>query len=435
MDTTTLIICIYALVVLTIMFIVMAISLSKDRKQNQKAGNTENKREIALEKELDETKKQLEEVNRQSVVKKEEESEAKTRFPMLTSIDKNMEAKQDNFFDNTVSLEDICDRLRNYSANQLKLYYSLHDIRSFVAGLGTSHLILMQGMSGTGKTSLAVAFGQFINNESTIVPVQPMWKESSDLIGYYNEFTNKFNETNMLYSLYRALYTKDIYITVLDEMNIARIEYYFAEFLSLLEIPNPNKRLIRVVSETKRNDPKKLKNGEILVSENMWFIGTANNDDSTFAISDKVYDRAMILNLDKRATPFEAPYTEPVRISSEHFAKLIRKAGLSYAITSRNLRRISLLDEYMRKNLHVSFGNRIMAQIKKFVSIYIACGGKEIEAIDDILAKKVMRKLGSQNPVFVKNALPGLYECINDLFGEEGLPMCKEFLNHIEMSV
>ena len=116
--------------------------------------------------------------------------------------------------------------------------------------------MILQGMSGTGKTSLAYAMGQFLQNDSVVVPVQPMWKERSDMIGYFNEFTKRFNETTLLRKMYEAGYKKDLYITILDEVNISRIEYYFAEFLSLLEIPDESKRYLDVVSDVWPNDPE-----------------------------------------------------------------------------------------------------------------------------------------------------------------------------------
>ena len=146
-----------------------------------------------------------------------------------------------------MSLKEICEDFRNYCCSELKLYYDIKDIRRFIASLSVTRLIILQGMSGTGKTSLAVAFGNYLDNTTVVVPIQPMWKERTDLIGYYNEFTKKFNETTLLYKMYEANYNDEIYITVLDEMNIARVEYYFAEFLSLLELPNPEERNLDVV--------------------------------------------------------------------------------------------------------------------------------------------------------------------------------------------
>lgn len=347
------------------------------------------------------------------------------RFCMLTQIDANKLSYQRENYDKAVSLKKVCDTFHQYAANKLHLYYEIDDIRRFIAGLSVSHIMILQGMSGTGKTSLAHAFGDFLENQSTVIPVQPMWKERTDLIGYYNEFTQRFNETKLLEKMYEANYSKDIYITVLDEMNIARVEYYFAEFLSLLELPNPDERYLDVVSDKWATDPVELLDGRIKLPTNMWFIGTANNDDSTFAISDKVYDRAMVLNLDTKAEPFIAPKTKNLHLSAEQFDKLTQEALEEYAITSRNMRRLEKLDAYLIENFHMTFGNRIMKQIKTYIPVYVACGGNELEALDDILSKKVIRKLESQNPVYLRNSADKLCAYLDELFGVDRMPICK----------
>ncbi len=358
-----------------------------------------------------------------------------SRFYMLTQVDKaQKEAKKEIYQDN-ITMQELCQKFRAFSASRLKLYYSEQDIRRFIAGLSVSHIIIMQGMSGTGKTSLAYAFGEFLSNHSVIVPIQPMWKERTDLVGYYNEFTKKFNETTLLHKMYEANYSDSIYVTVLDEMNIARVEYYFAEFLSLLELPKADRRYIDVVSDKWDNDPKLLREGQLKLPENMWFIGTANNDDSTFAISDKVYDRAMIMNLDKKTQVFYAEDTAGVKISYKRFSELVKQAKKEYGITGRRIRQVKELDRYLIEKFHITFGNRIMKQLKEYVSTYIACGGTEIEAIDDIIAKKIMRKLEMQNPVYVRNEIDGLCERIEEIFGEGKLEVTNEYLRHLERTI
>lgn len=369
-----------------------------------------------------------------SELKEPEQEDEASRFYMLTKIDKKMESYAPPKYDDDISLEEFCIEFRKFSAGKLHLYYDIEDIRRFVASLAVTKLIILQGMSGTGKTSLAYAFGEFVDNEAVVIPIQPMWKERTDLIGYYNEFTKKFNETTMLCTLYEANLNNDLYALVLDEMNIARIEYYFAEFLSLLELPNPEGRNLDVVSDKCENDPKLLKNGKLRLPVNMWFIGTANNDDSTFAISDKVYDRAMVMNLDKKAKPFEVEGYKKERISINHLNDLIDKAQEEYSLTERNLRRIKQLDEYMIKTFHLTFGNRIMKQIYSYVPVMVACGGKEIEAIDDILARKVFRKLEAKNPVYVRQQAEGLINYINDLFGNNNLKQCVEVITTLEQN-
>ena len=361
--------------------------------------------------------------------------EGGSRFYMLTEIDKAYESYERPEYNDSINLKQLCEEFRNFSAGVLKLYYDIEDIRRFIGALAVTKLIILQGMSGTGKTSLAYAFGEFLKNKTVVVPIQPMWKERTDLVGYYNEFTKKFNETTLLYKMYEANYNEEIYITVLDEMNIARVEYYFAEFLSLLEIPNPDGRNLDVVSDRREDDPKLLQhNGKLRLPTNMWFVGTANNDDSTFSISDKVYDRAMVLNLDKKAIPFEAEGSS-MKISSTHLMDLMDKAQREFDLSDRNLRRIKKLDEYMIKTFHITFGNRIMKQIRCYVPVLVACGGSEVEALDDILSRKVFRKLEAKNPVYVKQMAEGLCNYLDELFGEDQLPLCKEAVRLIEQNV
>ena len=354
------------------------------------------------------------------------------RFCMLSDIDRNKGKFEYRTYEKGMTLEAMCEDFRNYAANKLKLYYSIDDIRRFIAGLAVSRLLILQGMSGTGKTSLAHAFGSYIDNTATVIPVQPMWKERTDLIGYYNEFTKRFNETLLLEKMYEANYSKDMYITVLDEMNIARVEYYFAEFLSLLELPDPDERYLEVVSDRWDNDPAQLKDGRVKLPINMWFIGTANNDDSTFAISDKVYDRAMIMNLDAKSERFAAPSTSKKHISAAQFEDLVQMAQKEYALSSRNMRRLEELDKYLIEHFHITFGNRIMKQIKTYIPVYVSCGGEELAALDDILAKKVIRKLETQNPIYLRNTAEGLISHMEELFGSDGMPLCKEYIRRLE---
>ena len=366
----------------------------------------------------------------------EGEEESGSRFYMLTEIDKEYENYERPQYNDGIGLREICETFRNFAAGQLKLYYDIEDIRRFIGGLSVTKLIILQGMSGTGKTSLAYAFGEFLRNSTVVVPIQPMWKERTDLVGYYNEFTRRFNETTLLYKMYEANNNEEIYITVLDEMNIARVEYYFAEFLSLLEIPNPDGRNLDVVADRWESDPKLLQhNGKLRLPTNMWFVGTANNDDSTFSISDKVYDRAMVLNLDKKATPFEVENPKSVKLSATHLEDLFRRARREFDLSDRNLRRIKKLDEYMIQTFHITFGNRIMKQIRAYVPVLVACGGSELEALDDILARKVFRKLESKNPVYVKQMADNVCSYLDDLFGEDKLPLCKESIRLIEQNI
>ena len=103
--------------------------------------------------------------------KEDDGDEVTERFCMLSEIDRKANGYGHRSYEKNVSLRQICEEFRHYAAYQLKLYYDIDDIRRFVAGLGVSKLLILQGMSGTGKTSLAHAFGSYTDNSSTVVPV------------------------------------------------------------------------------------------------------------------------------------------------------------------------------------------------------------------------------------------------------------------------
>ena len=354
------------------------------------------------------------------------------RFPELLEIDKKYPEFLKEEETNDLTLESFCNQFRNYSAKELGLFYSIDDIRKFVASLGVSKLMILQGMSGTGKTSIAVALGRFINVPSTVIPIQPMWKERSDLLGYYNEFTGKFNETVILEKLYEASFSNKIFVIVLDELNIARVEYYFSEFLSLLELPVTSDRRLVVAAAGANGDPVKMSHGKIPFPDNVWFLGTANNDDSTFAITDKVYDRAMVLNLDKRAQRFDVyEETSPIKVSYDQFMNLVKSAFDTYSLSEEGKQKIAVFDHYLSSTFHVTFGNRILMQIGKYVPIYLACGGTENEALDDMLSKKILRKLEAQNPVFIKSKSEEIISKLDEIFGQDEMKNCIEYINKL----
>ncbi|MBP5207888.1 MAG: hypothetical protein J6330_05480 [Clostridia bacterium] len=352
----------------------------------------------------------------------------KRRFSRLCALDEQRKKAGRPHFDDNVSLAGLCEKFRDFAASEMGLYYEESVIRAFVSSLAVSRLVIMQGISGTGKTSLSYAFGKFLRHEASIVPVQPSWKDKTDMLGYYNEFTGNFTETELLCRLYEANDSDAVFITVLDEMNIARVEYYFAEFLSVLELPELESRKIEVISDTADNDPELFDNGRLTVPDNVWFVGTANNDDSTLSISDKVYDRAMVIELQSRAKPFSAPHTEPVSISASYLSGLFTKAEDEFPMSEEMKTKIERIDAYLTSRLQITFGNRIMTQTMKFVPVFRACGGTEEQAVDLILSKKVLRKLEAQNPVYVSAQAEGLLSELDRVFGEGVMTQCLSYV-------
>ena len=359
-----------------------------------------------------------------------------SRFFKLTAIDKLWENKKlDKPFENNLSLEDICERFRNYAASELGLYYTPELIKLFISAFSSSRLIILQGISGTGKTSLAYAFGSFLGNDSVIAPVQPSWRDRTELFGYFNEFTKRFNETELLSKMYEATYNDRIYVTILDEMNIARVEYYFAEMLSIMEMPTKKEWVVNLVASPWENDPKKIVNGNFTLPGNMWYIGTINNDDSTFMVTDKVYDRAMPIDINDKCAKFDAPKTGPINISDEYFESLFEEAYKKYPVSSEILTKLDELDQYIIEHFRISFGNRIMRQIEEFVPTYVACGGKEIDAIDYLVASKILRKVEQLNLAFIKNEFDEFINYLNVNFGKENMTKCKDFIIRLKKSM
>ena len=225
---------------------------------------------------------------------------------------------------------------------------------------------------------------------------------------------------------------RDINIIVLDEMNIARVEYYFAEMLSILEMPDPNEWKIELVPSMWQTDPKHLIDGKLHIPQNVWYIGTANNDDSTFAVSDKVYDRALVINLDSKGIPFDAPVTEAKRINYSYVESLYRKAIQDHPVSEEHLEKIAKLDMYVIERFRVAFGNRIMKQLKVFVPVYVACGGEAVEAIDYLLATKVFRKFEGLNLSLIRDEIKGLIRYMEMLFGKGSMPECTAYLQRLQ---
>ena len=367
--------------------------------------------------------------------KGEEEEQGDKRFYKLSEIDELWADYQAPEYDWNITLPEFCDRFRLFACSQLRLYYVIKIIRLFIASFASTRLIILQGISGTGKTSLPYAFGKYINNPAIIASVQPSWRDRSELFGYFNEFTKKFNETELLRAMYEASYNENIYAVILDEMNIARVEYYFAEMLSILEMPSRDEWVVDIVPTAWASDPKHIKNGQIQIPPNMWYIGTANNDDSTFAITDKVYDRAMPINIDTKGVAFEAPLTESIYINYNYFEQLLNDAKAKNIVSEESLKKLNLLDDYVIEHFRIAFGNRIVKQLRDFVPAYVGCGGTELDGLDYVLARKVFRKFESLNLSYIRDEIDGLCAYIDELFGEENMGESKSYLRMLKKLV
>lgn len=354
------------------------------------------------------------------------------RFFRLSEVDDMYKHLPASIYNDDFTLEQLCETYRNFACYKMGLYYDIKVIRLMFAGLASTKMILLQGISGTGKTSLPYSLGKFFTHDATIASVQPSWRDRAELFGYFNEFTKKFNETEVLRRIYEASFNDDINLIILDEMNIARVEYYFAEMLSILEMPDPNEWKIDLVPSAWNTDPEHLGDGKLTIPQNVWYIGTANNDDSTFAVSDKVYDRALVINLDDKGVAFDAPPTESANVSYAHVESLYKKAFAEYPVSQLVLDDIGKLDIYVISKFRIAFGNRIMKQLRLFIPVYVACGGTEVDGVDYILATKVFRKFESLNLSLIRDEISGLISYLERMFGKGNMNECIKYLERIQ---
>ena len=360
------------------------------------------------------------------------ESGENNRFPKLTLVDQRYADFVEPVFDDEITLAQLVDDYRRFACSQMHLYYTEEIIRRFVAGMASSKLLILEGISGTGKTSLPYSFSRFLDNPATMISVQPSYRDRTELLGYFNEFSKRFNETEFLRALYEAGYREEPSMIVLDEMNLARIEYYFAEMLSVLEMPSQDEWVLDLVPTAWPGDPKHLFDGKIRVPNSIWFVGTANNDDSTFTITDKVYDRAMPIELNERADAFECDPQSSCRITSQHLEQMFAQAKRDYPISRETEEKLQKLDNYLQTRFKLAFGNRIIKQMHDFIPVYVACGGTELDGMDYIVARKVLKKLESMNITFVRDEIRSLIEYIEKVFGKANMPDSKAYLTRIQ---
>jgi len=320
-------------------------------------------------------------------------------------FDQDLE-KRKGFKTSFTNLNQLINFVVDYARNsRLHLSYTPEDIATFVAGLGASKLSVLQGMSGTGKTSLPKIFSEAVYGNCEIIEVESSWKDKNELLGYYNEFSMKYTPKKFTLALYKAALNPEIFTFILlDEMNLSRIEYYFSDFLSLMENEENQReiKLINICLSRKEAEQEleylALSDGNTLkVPKNVWFIGTANRDESTFVISDKVYDRAHTMNFTKRA-PKVRNYSEPMAKQFYDYQTIqqllvdAKKQGNFDAENSELIKSV----EVLLAPFNISFGNRILKQIEEFVNIYKACfSGEDVEseAVEKILLSKVVAKL------------------------------------------
>ncbi len=270
-------------------------------------------------------------------------------------------------------------------------------VRRYHVSLKTRGFVILAGISGGGKTWLAETYADVVGAESLVVPVAPNWTTNQDLLGYLNPIDGVYRHTEFSRFLMRAaseysdaqaaLRQPRPFHLILDEMNLARVEYYFAKFLSAMEARSRKANAAIVLSGEL----------EVPLPENLIFIGTVNVDETTFGFADKVYDRAQLIEL-------EAP-----RESLDNYM-----TGMVF--------REALLQVWDAVQVVAPFAFRIVDEINSYVHASVA-DGIDISwqrAFDEQLLQKVLPK--------IKGADPRIGDALNRLVGltDPDFPMTHE---------
>ena len=345
----------------------------------------------------------------------EAKSDAETRspFPLCTKMDLD-EAQPADLDENPIQLNEFANQIRMAMAGSVNpRYYSERHVRCFVAGLASSQLILLEGISGTGKTSLPRAFARAIAGKgegeeicaekaAPIIEVQAGWRDRHDLLGHFNSFDKKFDEQPFTQAVYRASCPSQRdrpVLVVLDEMNLSHPEQYFADLLSKLEAgANPN---LELVTTEVANAPRLLvERRKLPLPDNVWFVGTANMDETTKDFADKTYDRAHVMELPRQPSSFVGRLYDRKLPISHH---LLRQAFQSATGDSHpKLKKfLDLLEKrlggLLATEFQIGWGNRLERYVSNFIPVYTASGGSLGEAVDHVIATKILRRIRNRH--------------------------------------
>jgi len=305
---------------------------------------------------------------------------------------------------------------------RLRLEYSDRVIRAFHTSLKINdfaQLTVLAGVSGTGKSLLPRRYAEAMGIHFLPFAVEPRWDSPQDLLGFYNYVEKRFRATDLARALVHldptntsglaksdSNFKDQMMIVLLDEMNLARVEYYFSEFLSRLEArPTWHSGM----SEDARRDAmitvdiRGRADGPIRLypSHNMLFVGTMNDDESTQSLSDKVLDRGNIMQFAAPSefgdTKAEANVPPPGHnLSFLTWRNWVRSpARMSEVEKSQTARAIGKLARIMN-DCGRPFGHRLNAAITAYVANYPTFNGKESDVnipLADQIELRIMPKL------------------------------------------
>ena len=257
-------------------------------------------------------------------------------------------------------------------------FYSPRTLKAFHTSLKVQNInpiSVLAGLSGTGKTQLALQYARFFNFYSEHVAVQPRWDSKDDLLGFYNFLEKRYQPTELVKALYyfhqiRNDSDSPMMMVILDEMNLARVEYYFSEFLSKMELRGNDRNYPN--EKSKISIGTQLNSRDFFVGSNVVFVGTMNDDESTYSLSDKVLDRANVLHFGK-PQKFEDNIhynqVDPISISASTFNDWCNQENFPNRFPETLRTKINTLNEAL-DSVGKAFGYRVNKSITQYIQMY-----------------------------------------------------------------
>ncbi|PEL53409.1 MrcB family domain-containing protein [Bacillus toyonensis] len=302
--------------------------------------------------------------------------------------------------------QSIIDHVSSYIQSK-GFFYEKKDLINFFLSLKTKPFVILSGISGTGKTKIVQWFAESLgateeNGQFTLIPVRPDWSDSSDLLGYVN-LQGEFQERPLIKVLANADANPNRpYFVVLDEMNLARVEYYFSDFLSVIE--SRKWRDGKIVTSPVL--PESITNKHITIPSNVYIIGTVNMDETTHPLSKKVLDRANTIefntvNLDYFNFLMDVEEKEAEIVSDSSLATKYLHLKECFKENEDLVRNISNVLIKINKILE-SVGAQVGYRIRDEICFYMAYNeqGKLLsfdEALDYQIYQKILPRLAGSD--------------------------------------
>ncbi len=290
------------------------------------------------------------------------------------------------------------------------LLYDKKDLINFHTAMKSSNLVILSGMSGTGKSKLVEMYGKawgMDEQQLNVIPVRPSWTDDADLIGYVDSVHMVYRpgDSRIINTLIQAAKEENkdkLYIVCFDEMNLARVEHYFSQFLSVLEL-EPHRRQLKLYNEELES---RLYNASeyrpsVLLGDNILFVGTVNIDESTYHFSDKVLDRANVITLSTQMS-FQNLFQAKIgsmKDRKKHFTatnfRHFQKSSDTLCLSTEEIKVLESIHQSLQSaNKQYGIGFRVVKQINSYLQNLPKC--KELtreDAFDLQLVQRVLTKL------------------------------------------